>query len=124
MKISSHCLYCGKEFTFLPSQQTGKYCSNRCQLLYQSEQKIKAGTAGWDCLRNYVKRRAQGKCEICGVSEWLGKPIVLICDHIDGNPYNNALDNLRAICSNCDSVLPTYKSKNRGRGRKERNNAP
>jgi len=38
-------------------------------------------------------------------------------DYIDGNPENNDLKNLRMICPNCDAQLPTYKSKNKGKGR-------
>jgi len=57
------------------------------------------------------------KCTICGISEWTGKKILLILDHIDGNAENWCLDNLRLICSNCDSLLPTYKNKNKGNGR-------
>jgi hypothetical protein len=41
----------------------------------------------------------------------------LVLDHIDGNPDNNRRDNLRLACPNCDSQLPTYKSRNRGSGR-------
>jgi hypothetical protein len=42
---------------------------------------------------------------------------VKILDHIDGNSSNNDITNLRLVCSNCDSQLPTYKSKNKGNGR-------
>lgn len=38
-------------------------------------------------------------------------------DHTDGNPTNNRRENLRLVCPNCDSQLPTYKSRNRGNGR-------
>jgi len=43
--------------------------------------------------------------------------LVLVLDHIDGDSRNNVRENLRMVCPNCDSQLPTYKSKNRGKGR-------
>lgn len=41
-------------------------------------------------------------------------------DHIDGDAANNRRDNLRMVCPNCDSQLPTFKSRNRGKGRHSR----
>ena len=43
----------------------------------------------------------ESKCEICGLSEWLGKPIPLELHHKDHNRYNNALDNLQILCPTC-----------------------
>lgn len=57
-------------------------------------------------------------CSICGTSEWQNKPVPLVCDHIDGNNNNSDKNNFRLVCCNCDAQLPTYKSKNRGNGRK------
>jgi hypothetical protein len=63
----------------------------------------------------------EGCCDICGnVEEWNGMPLSLVLDHIDGNASNNARENLRLICPNCDSQLPTFKSRNRGHGRHAR----
>ena len=56
-------------------------------------------------------------CEICHNEKWMGKDIPLVLDHIDGNSDNNSKDNLRLVCGNCDMQLPTYKSKNKGKGR-------
>lgn len=36
----------------------------------------------------------ENKCEICGLSEWMGKPIPLELHHRDFNHYNNELENL------------------------------
>jgi 5-methylcytosine-specific restriction endonuclease McrA len=59
-------------------------------------------------------------CAICDVKEWQGKLVPLVLDHIDGNPENWDLLNLRLICPNCDAQTSTYKGKNKGHGRWKR----
>lgn len=56
-------------------------------------------------------------CNICGLSDWMDRPIPIVIDHINGDPADNRLINLRIICCNCDAQTETYKSKNKGRGR-------
>lgn len=60
-------------------------------------------------------RREQGtfKCDLCGIVEWYGKTMSLIMDHIDGQFWNNELDNLRLVCPNCASLLPTHGGRNK-----------
>lgn len=41
------------------------------------------------------------QCEICGITEWMGDPVVLELDHKDSNHYNNGLWNLQILCPNC-----------------------
>ena len=54
------------------------------------------------------------ECSICSMPpEWLGKPMSLVLDHINGVNNDNRIENLRFVCHNCDSQLPTYKSRNR-----------
>lgn len=43
--------------------------------------------------------------------------LIFVLDHIDGDASNNLRVNLRLVCPNCDSQLPTYKNRNRGNGR-------
>lgn len=46
------------------------------------------------------------KCENAG--KWLGEPLTLHLDHIDGNHKDCRLHNLRWLCPNCHSQTPTY----------------
>lgn len=50
----------------------------------------------------------ENKCEICGITEWNGKPLVMQLHHIDGNNSNNSLDNLQILCPNCHSQTENY----------------
>lgn len=54
-------------------------------------------------LRDGIK---EYKCELCGFSEWQGQPIPLELHHVDGNHYNNELDNLQILCPNCHALQP------------------
>lgn len=79
-----------------------------------------------ECVETVTRRHAKrlliyqkgNVCEICGTSEWMGQPVPLVCDHINGDNTDNRFENFRNVCCNCDAQLSTYKSKNRGRGRK------
>ena len=48
------------------------------------------------------------KCECCGLSKWMGKPIPLELHHKDFNHYNNSLENLQILCSNCHMQAHNY----------------
>lgn len=48
------------------------------------------------------------KCEICGITDWMRKPISLQLHHNDGNRNNNSIDNLKILCPNCHSQTDSY----------------
>lgn len=48
------------------------------------------------------------RCECCGLSEWMGKPIPLELHHKDFNHYNNSLENLQILCANCHMQAHNY----------------
>jgi hypothetical protein len=77
--------------------------------------------------RAYLRwRHERGMVERCDneacwfhthVLVWNGGPLPLILDHREGNRYDNSPSNLRLLCPNCDSQLPTRGGANRGRVR-------
>lgn len=50
----------------------------------------------------------EDKCAICGISSWMNKPITLQLHHINGNHYDNRLENLQVLCPNCHSQTDNY----------------
>lgn len=55
------------------------------------------------------------ECYECGIVLWRGQQAPLDLDHINGDRYDNRIENLRLLCKNCHAQTPTYGSKNRGR---------
>lgn len=46
---------------------------------------------------------------------WNGKVLQLILDHVNGNSNDSHPENLRFVCPNCDSQLPTRGGANKNR---------
>lgn len=56
------------------------------------------------------------QCALCGNDgTWLGRPLRLEIDHIDGDYHNNEAWNLRFLCSNCHSQTDTFAGRSRGK---------
>ena len=51
----------------------------------------------------------ENKCECCGICE---DNLVLELHHINGNHYDNRLENLQILCPNCHSKTDNFRSKN------------
>ena len=48
-------------------------------------------------------------CQTCENTEWLGVPITLEMEHVDGDTQNNQDDNLKLLCPNCHSQTKTWR---------------
>jgi hypothetical protein len=118
------CEGCGAPLT---KRHQFKFCSNKCQRAMERREHIRewletgqarAAAGRGHYIKRYLLESQANSCAICGLKgEWEGLPLVLIVDHINGDSSDNGRENLRMICPNCDSQLPTFKARNRGNGR-------
>lgn len=90
----------GKKFGF--QKPIEKYLNN--------EIKIQSYTLKLRLIKEKIK---EPKCEKCKNENWLDGKIPLELHHIDGNKYNNSLDNLQILCPNCHSLTSNWNGKNR-----------
>lgn len=58
----------------------------------------------------------EARCELCAGDRWMGQPIPLELDHINGDHHDNRLENLRIVCPNCHAQTATHAGKNNRRG--------
>lgn len=64
--------------------------------------------------RTNIKRRLlragmlENRCQLCGLTDWLGESLVVQIDHVNGIRDDHRLENLRMLCPNCHSQTETY----------------
>jgi 5-methylcytosine-specific restriction endonuclease McrA len=129
----SRCAWCGKGLSY--KQRHNKYCSHSCAkrshlstlelkpkpLLPASPyrrpleylQNTPFHELGESSKRKVIFLEQEGRCDKCGLSDWLNQPITLELEHIDGNHDNWLHENLIFLCPNCHSQTPTWRGRNK-----------
>ena len=85
----------------------GKYLSKLCEHSSLSSANVKELV--------YRLGLKENKCEICGITEWRGKPIICELHHINGDSTDNRIENLQILCPNCHSQTDNFRSRNRSK---------
>jgi hypothetical protein len=67
------------------------------------------GTLKRALLREGLK---QARCELCGIEEWLGQPLMMALHHLNGDGRDNRLENLQLLCPNCHSQTENFAGRN------------
>ena len=122
------CSKCGKKIC---AENKSGFCQS-CLIVYRREEKVRnwleTGDTGFTvdttirgAIRDYILQSQNNQCAICGMlNKWNGAELNFVLDHIDGDASNSSRDNLRLVCPNCDSQLPTFKSRNKNSARNKR----
>ena len=88
-----------------------KQIKNKSSTTYNIYDKLKKGTkiSSYKLKNKLIESGLkEEKCEICGITEWLDKPVKFHLHHKDGDHYNNELSNLQILCPNCHSMTDNY----------------
>ena len=121
------CKQCGKLIFY-----RNTFCHNTCMAAFHTSRKFHLiETKGVESISNsesgqrqilkkYLIHKHGEKCMKCGWDKENKHTgiIPIQIDHIDGDPHNQSLDNLRLLCPNCHSLTEFYGR--RGKGRKQR----
>lgn len=79
--------------------------STKAEDYFGTDKKIQTSKLKEKLLKEGYK---ENKCEICGITEWLGNSIICQLHHINGDNTDNRLENLQMLCPNCHSQTDNY----------------
>jgi 5-methylcytosine-specific restriction endonuclease McrA len=85
--------------------------------IFSEHSKISRGSLKRYIIANDIIPYVCKKCSNNG--EWMGEPLVLQIEHINGIRDDHRLENLCFLCGNCHSQTPTYAGRNWKKAQRE-----
>ena len=115
--IVKRCQKLNIDITHLPSGQgDNRHKIGKNKKTYKIEQILVENSTynnGTRLKKRLIKEKGfEYKCYNCNLTEWMGKPIPLDLEHINGIHSDNRIENLTFLCCNCHALTDTYKGKN------------
>jgi hypothetical protein len=68
----------------------------------------------WLKKRLIAEGAIEPRCSCCQLTDWLGAPISLELDHVNGVHDDHRRENLPFLCPNCHAQTGTYRGRNKG----------
>ena len=120
--VKRYCKNCNQLLSINSDNPDKLFCSHACSNKYRFSDallRLKEGKlSNRSTIYKYLVHLYGDKCSICSIkSLWNGKFLRLIVDHKNGKANDNAPSNIRLVCPNCNSQLPTFTGRNLGNGR-------
>ncbi len=91
---------------------------NSVTLNYSRISGLPVDTKGF--VKQYLLDKRGDQCEQCQFNTHGPYGSIIQMDHINGNCFDNSLENLKLLCPNCHAMTSTYGSRNKGSGRSHR----
>jgi heterodisulfide reductase subunit B len=76
---------------------------------YEKYKNAKFENLGVTSKKRRILKEQNYCCNKCGISKWMGNPIIFDLHHKDKNKKNNSRENLECLCPNCHSQTESYR---------------
>jgi hypothetical protein len=88
----------GKGYKYCPSRKKAQDYLRKGSLISSHKLRLKL-------IEDGVKER---HCERCGNTEWFGEPIPVELHHVNGDRFDNRIENLQLLCPNCHALTDNH----------------